>query len=235
MIKSLFQSRMKLSLVCLFAVFLFWGSQLLAETMNDQEAFTFNIVLAKKNCQIAIWLVNAKGEFIDTVYVTRKTAKKGLGNKGGELDDKLGGSRLSVLPAWAYQRGFNYGGGNFYPSKDKALVDAITSATPKAGEFVWVWRPTKPLKPGKYFYNIEVNKSFDDNEHHNYSWYRGQPSVIWQGSLIIGKKISESNAKIIGHGDVAGADGKISSDLSSLTTALHLIKKVEATYKPGNN
>jgi hypothetical protein len=233
--KSLFHSRMKLSLVCLFVLLLFWGSQLFAETKNDKQAFTFNIVLTKKSCQIAIWLVNEKGKFVDTVYITRKTAKKGLGNKGGELDDRLGGSRLSVLPVWAHQRGFDYGDGNFYPPKDKALVDAITSATPKAGEFVWTWRPPKNLKPGKYYYNIEVNKSFDDNEHHNYSWYRGQPSVIWQGSLNIGKKVSESEAKLIGHGDVAGKDGKINTDLSSLTTALQLIKKAAATYKPGNN
>jgi len=226
---------MKLSIVCLFVVFLFWGSQLFSETKDGRAEFTFNILLGEKSCQIAIWLVNEKGEFVDTVYVTRKIAKKGLGNRGGELDDRLGGSRLSVLPVWAHQKGIDYGGGNFYPPKDKAIVDAITSATPKAGEFVWTWRPKKHLKPGKYYYNIEVNKSFDDNEHHNYSWYRGQPSVIWQGSLVIGKKVSESEAKIIGHGDVAGKDGKINPDLSSLTTALQLVKKSFVVYKPGIN
>lgn len=235
MIKSLYHSRVKFCTGCLIVVFIFLGSHSFAETKNDQMEITFNIVLAKKSCQMAIWLINEKGVFIDTVYVTRKTAQKGLGNRGGELDDRLGGSRLSTLPVWAYQRGVDYGEGNFYPPKDKALIDAITSATPKAGEFVWVWRPTKPLEPGKYFYNIEVNKSFDDNEHHNYSWYRGQPSVIWQGGLVIGKQISESEAKIIGHGNTAGTDGKLRSDLSSLTTAIHLIKKAKATYKPGNN
>jgi hypothetical protein len=234
MIKSVFQSHIKLFIGCFFAAFLFLGSYVFAETKNAQMEFDFNILLAEKNCQIAIWLVNEKGAFVDTVYVTRKTAKKGLGNRGGGLDDKLGGSRLSILPVWAHQRGVDYGGGNFYPPKDKALVDAITSATPKAGEFVWSWRPPKNLKPGKYYYNIEVNKSFDDNEHHDYSWYRGQPSVIWQGSLFVGKKISRSDAKIIGHGDAAGADGNINSDLSSLTSALLLIKKAGVIYTPVN-
>jgi hypothetical protein len=76
---------------CIFAVLTFWGSEVLAETKNDQPEFTFRIVLTEKNCQIAIWLVDEQGTFVDTVYVTRKVAKKGMGNRSGEIDDKLGG------------------------------------------------------------------------------------------------------------------------------------------------
>jgi len=46
------------------------------------------------------------------------------------------------------------------------------------------------------------------------------------------KMFSKSEAKIIGHGHVAGSDGKINPDLSTLTTSLKLIKKVEAIYRP---
>ena len=80
-----------------------------------------------------------------------------------------------------------------------------------------------------------VNKSFDDNEHHDYSWYRGQPSVIWQGSLLVGNRISEGEAEIIGHGDPAGADGDVDPDLSTLTTAIKLIERAVAIYSPGRN
>lgn len=222
-------------IVCISIIVLFFGSDVPAEEVSGQMEFTFRIVLAEKKCQIAIWLVDEKGAFIDTVYVTRKVAKKGLGNRGGGIDDKLGGSRLSVLPVWAHQRGINYGGDNFYPTKDRPLVDAITSATPKKGEFVWLWQPKETLPSGKYIYYIEINKSFDDNEHHDYSWYRGQPSVIWQGSFLVDNQITESEAKIVGHGHGAGIDGKIDPDLSTLTTALNLIKKAEVTYKPGTN
>lgn len=197
------------------------------------DVLTFNIDLTAKGCQMAIWLADEQGSFIDTVYVTRKTAMKGLGNRGGGLDDKWGGSRLSVLPVWAYYRGVDYGGGNYYPPKDTPLVDAISSATPKAGEFVWRWRSEKALKPGKYAYYIEVNKSRDDNKQHNHSWYRGQPSVVWKGDLMIGDQVSTSEARIVGHGHEAGADGNIFPDLSSLTTALELIKSVGVSYTPG--
>jgi len=35
-----------------------------------------------------IWFTDEQGTFADTVYVTQKVAKKGLGNRCGGLDDK---------------------------------------------------------------------------------------------------------------------------------------------------
>ena len=202
----------------------------------EQHGFVFYIELTKGMCQLAVWVEDEKGTFVDTVYVTRKIAKKGLGNRKGGIDDKMGGSRLSALPVWAHRRGVDYGGGNFYPEKeppkDKALPDAVTSATPGSGEFKWTWNPEKVLAPGRYHFYIEVNKSFDDNDAHDYSWYRGQPSVIWQGTLVVGDALSTAKAKIIGHGDPAGANGNITSDVSTLTTALELVARAEGNYYP---
>lgn len=203
-----------------------------AQAEDGPRGFSFRIHLSKGMCQLAVWLEDEQGGFVDTVYVTRKVAKKGLGNRKGGIDEKVGGARLSVLPVWAHRRGVDYGDGNLYPTKEKPLPDSVTSATPKKGEFVRTWAPAAPLEPGTYFYFIEVNKSWDDNEHHDYSWYRGQPSVVWRGSLVVGNEVSKGEAEIIGHGHVAGADGKIGSDLSTLTTALKLIEKAGATYRP---
>lgn len=212
----------------LFASVILFIAPVTAE--NKKPVISFKVHLAEKKCQIAIWLVNEKGEFLDTVYITKKIAKKGLGNRGGGLDDKWGGSRLSTLPVWAHQRGIDYGDGNYYPPKKKPLPDSVTSATPEAGEFVRVWQSEKELKAGRYFYYIEINQSFDDNESHDYSWYRGQPSVVWKGELLIGEKPSRGKAIIIGHGHIAGSNGKIDPDISTLTTATGLIKGAEAVY-----
>lgn len=217
---------------CLFLILICGSSRIFAETQNVEMSLSVNVVLAAKNCQLAIWLVDARGTFVDTLYVTRKVGQKGLGNRGGGIDDKWGGSRLSALPVWAHQRGIDYGGGNFYPTKDKPLADAVSAATPKAGNFVLQWQPKKMLQPGRYDCYIEVNKSFDDNESHDYSWYRGQPSVIWMGSILIADRASKSKAAIIGRGHVAGMDGSINPDLSTLTTANQLIEKAEVIYKP---
>jgi hypothetical protein len=69
------------------------------------------------------------------------------------------------------------------------------------------WQPRRALKPGRYDYYIEVNKSFDQNEYHDYSWYRGQPCVIWHGSLQIGNRISrarpQSSATVMSLGPTA--------------------------------
>ena len=213
-------------------VLILWGSHIVAEAKETQQTFLFEILLSEKSCQMAIWLSDEQGAFVDTVYVTKKVAKKGLGNRPGGLDDKWGGARLSTLPVWAYSRGFDYGDGKIYPPKNKPLPDAITSATAKAGKFVWEWKPKKAFKPGEYMYYIEVNRSFDKNEHHDHSWYRGQPSVVWRGSIQVGEQVSKSEAKIVGHGHAAGEDGKINSDLSTLTTSLKLIKKIETVYHP---
>jgi hypothetical protein len=78
-----------LSLGCLIAALIFWGNEVLSETKNVHMEFSFHIFLIEKNCQIVIWLVNAQGVFVDTVYVTRKVAKKGLGNRGGKINSDL--------------------------------------------------------------------------------------------------------------------------------------------------
>jgi len=215
-----------------FVVMLFLPTTGFSSGAETPQRFSFKLQLSQKKCQIAIWIMDEHGAFVETVYITRKIGKKGLGNRGGSLDDKMGGSRLSTLPVWAHSRGIDYGNGNFYPPKDKPLPDAISSATPKAGEFIWNWESKDVLKHGRYFYYVEVNKSFDDNEHHDYSWYRGQPSVVWQGSILVGDKPDESEAKLIGHGHASGENGQIDPELATLTTSLKLIEKVTATYQP---
>jgi hypothetical protein len=232
MIATPFRKIVVRCLIGLFCLVMLRPGELLGDSQTSGQVLSFRIVLAQQGCQLAVWLTDESGAFIDTVYVTRKTARQWLGNRGGELDDRWGGSRLSVLPVWAHQRGTDEGGGNYYPPKAKPLVDAVSSATPKAGQFVWSWQPDRTLEPGCYDYYIEVNKSFDPNEYHHYSWYRGQPSVVWRGRLQIGDRISQSKAEIIGHGHVAGADGRIDGDLSTLTTALGLIREAEAFYRP---
>ena len=152
MLRAFFRGRAAQWLLPLVIILILWGSQVVAEVKEGHQTFSFRLLLSEKKCQMAIWLTDEQGVFVDTVYVTRKVAKKGLGNRRGGLDDKWGGARLSALPVWAYSRGIDYGNENFYPPKNKPLPDAITSATPKAGEFVWEWKPKKALKLGKYFY-----------------------------------------------------------------------------------
>ena len=68
-----------------------------------------------------------------------------------------------------------------------------------------------------------------------FSWSKrffGGRIALCLANLFVGDQHSKSEAKIIGHGHVAGSDAKINPDLSTLTNSLKLIKKVEAAYRP---
>ena len=63
--------------------------------------------------QIAVWLQDASGKFIDTLLVTNATAVRGIGNRPGRWDFLSGplfpyGKRIMVLPIWAHARGKMY-------------------------------------------------------------------------------------------------------------------------------
>ncbi|MCB9703419.1 MAG: hypothetical protein H6711_16120 [Myxococcales bacterium] len=65
------------------------------------------------NLQIAIWLEDADGKFVDHVYITQATGKLGIGNRPGRWDFVSSwrapyGPRVSVLPIWAHRHGKAY-------------------------------------------------------------------------------------------------------------------------------
>jgi hypothetical protein len=63
--------------------------------------------------QMAVWLEDADGNFVDTLFVTRLTGTYGLGNRPGRFDFNSNylwpyGRRDGVLPIWAHRRGVVY-------------------------------------------------------------------------------------------------------------------------------
>lgn len=65
------------------------------------------------NAQIAIWLEDADGNFVQDVFVTQATGRLGIGNRPGRWDFLSSwrfpyGPRTGVLPVWAHARGKTY-------------------------------------------------------------------------------------------------------------------------------
>jgi hypothetical protein len=63
--------------------------------------------------QIAVWLQDSTGAFVDTLMVTNATSVRGIGNRPGRSDFLSGplfpyGKRIMALPIWAHARGKTY-------------------------------------------------------------------------------------------------------------------------------
>jgi hypothetical protein len=176
--------------------------------------------------QFAIWIADKDDKFLETLYVSGKSAKGSYSN---------GARRPESLPIWSHARNIKSSDGLMMPSKEKPLPDALTGATPLTSfTVISKYKETDSLK-----LMIEVNKSFDPNEYFNKKTFandkvyvkspNGQPSLLY--SVNINKGDSGIKlATLIGHGHISGANGSINIDLSKFTTALKILKGIIVEY-----
>ena len=87
--------------------------------------------------QIAVWLEDDTGQFLNTLMVTRLVGSFGLGNRPGRPDFGGGylwpyGRREQTLPVWAHRRGVTYDRIVFQDCKESWLGwhEAVSSAEP---------------------------------------------------------------------------------------------------------
>ncbi len=86
--------------------------------------------------QIAVWLEDANGTFIDTLFITDDTGRYGLGNRPGMEDFNSAllwpyGRRESTLPIWAHRRGITYPRLVFQDHNDMDLSHPANQGTPE--------------------------------------------------------------------------------------------------------
>ncbi len=60
--------------------------------------------------QIVVWLEEADGTFVDTLYITDQVGRRGLGNRPGRFDFNTAwawpyGRRITTFPVWAHRHG----------------------------------------------------------------------------------------------------------------------------------
>lgn len=172
--------------------------------------------------QIAIWTEDPEGCFIETIYVSRRTAQ-GKWRGGREI------KRPEALPVWS----------NAIASKSaekgtSEVPDAVTGATPRAG----FQAAAKPALR-KFVVKIELNHSCDWNDawpadapvgSPQYSAESGQPAVVYAAEVDLDSCVRRFEAVPIGYSSPDGTDGIIRPDLSSLTTALHIIDSIIIEY-----
>ena len=182
----------------------------------------------------AIWLADENGKFIQTLYVSQVIGKGVLYRASRKTGHWQAGEiqRPAALPYWAHQRDIKYEFGTYNPTSKQPEVDAYTGATP-AASFILHVKTEKPLK-GKYKVMLELNQSWDWNEYWYNDKYPGnadyktssQPALVYSVDIDTTNPEVEYSMKPVGHSHYAGADGSLDTNLSTLTTALKIAKKI---------
>ena len=163
----------------------------------------------KREPQVAVWLENADGNYIRTLYVTSRAEKRSwiFSPKDG---------RPESLPVWYCASGEN-------PAKsggEKTALDAVSSATPKGGVIFGAEIDGEK----SYVLKAELNNSFDYNGFYTKknSGVNGQPSVVY-GAIIPAGFTQEIRLELLGTGSLDGSDGIIHAETENLTTAQHIV------------
>jgi len=183
---------------------------------------------------MAIWVEDAAGDYIQTLYVNESVGK-GYFNFADKSEGKWKPGALvrpASLPVWAHKRGVKSAEGHYMPTQTNPVPDAYTSATPKAG-FVLQSKTDEPLR-GKFKVLLEINQSWDWNEYWTNNKFpedddyksSAQPSVVYVVEIDPANLQEAYELKPIGHGHYSGKNGEINPDLSTITTALQIVDKV---------
>jgi len=184
---------------------------------------------------MAVWLEDTGGKYIETLYVAESIGK-GVFQHGDKSKGQWQAGairRPAALPYWGHKRGYQAPDGYYIPTPEDPISDAVTGPTP-GGNFDLQSRASAQL-PSKFAVMMEINQSWDwntfwsNNKYPDDSQYKtsSQPAVVYQAivDLDSGKKSYEMIP--IGHSHYSGQDGKLYTDLSTLTTALQIVRSAE--------
>ncbi len=188
---------------------------------------------------IAVWVETLDEEYLQTLYVSNSIAK-GVYEHGDASQGKwLPGEkrRPAALPYWSHQRNVKESDGLYIPTSKTPMPDAYSGATP-LNDFMLITKTDK--KPvGKFRLMFEINQPFDFNEFWHNTLYpddenyktSGQPSIIYSVTIDTEKPEKIYFLNPIGHGHFSGSTGDLFTDLSTLSTALEIVEKIQVHLK----
>jgi hypothetical protein len=181
-----------------------------------------------------IWMEDTEGNFIQTLYVTRS-----YGSGTFTYGDATGGEwkpgqvrRPAALPYWSHKAGAALGLSNYITDSARPMPDALTSATPKGNFLLKTKGENKHPEIVKIM--LEINQTWDwnpfwtNNKYPDDQEYKTscQPAVVYAATVDLSQKGSAVEMKPVGRSSHSGADGKLYSDLETLTTALNIAEKI---------
>ncbi len=180
--------------------------------------------------QMAVWVEDKKGNYLETLYVTKKASDSSY------IQSLFGGEevrRPEALPHWSYARGIKSDDGLMMPSSANPIADAITGATPISSFEL----RTNTQADKEVIVKFEINRSFDFNDvYHRDAFpddpiYSGtgssaQPSLIYAATVNLNDEQPYYFMRLIGRGHHSGKNGKVYEDLTGITTAREMVSRI---------
>ena len=182
---------------------------------------------------MAIWIEDLQGNYIQTLYVAQSIALGKFAYGDASTGKWMPGpiQRPASLPYWAHKRGVQSETGLFVPSQKHPMPDAVTGPTPKSN---FLLKSQVPLNvPDSFVVLLEINQSWDWNMHWTNNKFpndmeyfsSSQPAVVYRAAIKNQRGSKEMQLMPIGHSHWSGATGELFSDLSTITTALQIIRR----------
>lgn len=188
-------------------------------SIEDGNAWSSYYEGIKQLPQIAIWLEDDSGKFIETLYVTAFFGQQKIGNFN--IPNIVFGR--GTLPLWI---GRQYTGTGSYPTRNKPIPDSITKATPKA-RFTLNTRVPSNIKSGQIY--IEVDLRGDSNSSYPDAVY-GQPSIVYRADVDFSKTGRTFEFERVGS-TLKDDEGHYLKGLEGITTAKNIIRNATVLVK----
>jgi len=190
---------------------------------------------------MAVWIEDLEGNYIQTLYVTKSIATSvfahGESSKESWKSESGVVRRPAALPYYLHKRNIKAPDNTYLPTPENPVPDAYSGATPIAGFNLET--KTDSLLTGKFVLLFEVNQPWDWNEYWNNTLYPDdfnyktscQPAIVYAVNIDLNNKMDSYSLNPIGHSHYSGADGKLYTDLTTVTTALQIFKSIKVSVK----
>ncbi len=189
---------------------------------------------------MAIWTEDTAGNYLETLYVAESIGK-GVFQYGDKTTGKwLPGKirRPAALPVWSHERNIQENDGLYVPTPETPTPDAITGATP-TGSFT-LFTSTSLKDYTAFYLYFEINQTWDWNEYWTNNKFPEddeystscQPALVYRALIHTGATNAPFALELIGHSHYNGSDGKIYTDLSTITTAKKIAKSITVKLIP---
>lgn len=208
---------------------------------GTELAFTLIAGEEHNHPTFAFWLEDLEGNFVQELFVTKSlsTGVYGHGQKAPGVWKQESGEarRPATLPYFLHQRGVEAPDGTYLPTPENPIPDAYSGATP-AADFDLLTKSNQKLS-GKFKILFEVNQTWDWNEFWHNSKYPEdadyktscQPALVYAVTIDFDNLMEYYVLNPIGHSHYSGKDGLLYTDVSTITTAKNIFKKVEVRVK----